>query len=949
MRRMSPLRIGSLFAVLALLAGVSFAAGRPDWPQSKSDLPADPAITFGVLDNGMRYAIQHNAIPTGQVSLRLVIEAGSMQEAHDQEGLAHLLEHMAFHGSAHVADGETMRTLERLGMRLGPDINAATSRNMTVYKFNLTKGDDNSVDTGLRLLREIAGELTLDPKLMDAERKVVLAEAHVQSAAQMQVESQVVAAMFGDHPFARAPIGRDEVIENAPAGRLRDFYDAYYRPERATVIVAGDIDPAALAVKIKAQFAGWRGRGKPGKDPAPIQPSRTGVEFRLLTIKGLDLGSQSLRFVYLHDDPPFRDSRSAADERLVYSIAATAAQLRFTELNQRAGRPFESGAIVAPMGVPFRIARGDLSGAGLVSDWKATLALLVRTRRQLLTYGLTQQEIDTATGLVRTQIEAWVARSAADPTPRLADGLVGDVGTGFVHRSPQQTLDLFNQIVVGLTADRADAVLRSHLGPQEPMVIYTTSQTPEGGEAALQAAYEKAAAEPVTPFEAAATKVWSDTAFGPPGTLVERRTDDSVGATFVRFANGVRLTVKSTDYAKGQVLVSVRFGHGQLDLPKDKVAASDFASRIIDMGGFRDMSDFDASRALLGKNVDILSRADEDAFVVSGPLQPPLPAQSFELEMQVLAAKFGAPGWRTDGWPGLIGSLANGDDANDASPLAVYDGKGLSLLHPGDMRWVVDTAAMRASWKADDAVAFIRPIFERALLEVIVVGDVTVDRAIAVVSKTLGSLPKRTDIKEPRGLRDVKFPGPTPQPLELHHNGAAYQALVVVNWPTADALANTRETQAARLLADIMEARAFDQIRNKEGHSYSPSVSASLSESLPGYGMISARILVKPEDVAATFADLDAIAADLANNDLSPDELARAQSARVAQAARSRRLNSYWLHYLEDAQTDPRLMGLAAREPTEIAALTATDIRAAARKWLVKEKSWRLMVTPQPK
>src|SRR5580704_16057360 len=136
--------LGAAVGVLAaLVATLLFpGAGRAfpsQWPQATSDLAANPNVTFGTLPNGLRYAIRRNVQPPGEVSMRLVIEAGSMQEGHDQEGLAHMLEHMAFRGSTHVPDGEVIKTLERLGLRYGADTNASTDAQQTIYRFDLAQ------------------------------------------------------------------------------------------------------------------------------------------------------------------------------------------------------------------------------------------------------------------------------------------------------------------------------------------------------------------------------------------------------------------------------------------------------------------------------------------------------------------------------------------------------------------------------------------------------------------------------------------------------------------------------------------------------------------------------------------------------------------------------------------------------------------------------------------
>src|SRR5215467_4213535 len=122
-------------------------AAAPSWPQSRSDIPADPAIRFGILPNGLRYAIEKNATPKGEVSFRLRIGAGSLMESDAQRGLAHFLEHMAFRGSAHIPEGDVFQTMQRLGLRLGADTNASTGQTETIYQFDVPKSDSETLNT----------------------------------------------------------------------------------------------------------------------------------------------------------------------------------------------------------------------------------------------------------------------------------------------------------------------------------------------------------------------------------------------------------------------------------------------------------------------------------------------------------------------------------------------------------------------------------------------------------------------------------------------------------------------------------------------------------------------------------------------------------------------------------------------------------------------------------
>jgi zinc protease len=243
-------------AALAALAALGLATATyaqpstelPQWPQVKSDLKADPAIRFGVLPNGMRYAIMRNATPPGQVSMRLRFDVGSLMERDDQQGLAHFLEHMAFNGSTNVPTrGDMVKDLERLGLAFGADTNAGTAFDATTYKFDLPKSDDQTVDTSLTLLREIASNLTLDQTAMDQERGVILSEERLRGTPSYRITKQRYAFMMpGQLPPQRFPIGLVPVIQSAKADLLADIYHRYYRPERATLVIVGDIAPDAI-------------------------------------------------------------------------------------------------------------------------------------------------------------------------------------------------------------------------------------------------------------------------------------------------------------------------------------------------------------------------------------------------------------------------------------------------------------------------------------------------------------------------------------------------------------------------------------------------------------------------------------------------------------------------------------------------------------------------------
>src|SRR5579872_6406885 len=124
-------------------------------------IPFDAAVRTGTLPNGMHFFIRHNSRPEKRVSLRLAVKAGSLYEADDQQGLAHLIEHMAFNGTEHFKPGELVSYFERVGARLGPHVNAATGFDDTTYMLDLPTDDPDVVNHGLTALADFAGGLSL--------------------------------------------------------------------------------------------------------------------------------------------------------------------------------------------------------------------------------------------------------------------------------------------------------------------------------------------------------------------------------------------------------------------------------------------------------------------------------------------------------------------------------------------------------------------------------------------------------------------------------------------------------------------------------------------------------------------------------------------------------------------------------------------------------------------
>ena len=201
------------FTVLLFAPLLAFAA---DFAFETSDLPPDPAVKWGRLDNGLRYALLHNQEPKGRVSARLAVKVGSLYEAENQRGLAHFLEHMAFNGSTHFPSAHVVEFFQRLGMDFGGDTNASTGFDRTMYQLELPDTKPETLRESLTFFADVAGGLLLEPKEIDKERGIILSEKRDRDSVGLRTFMAELEFLVPDSRFPqRVPIGLEEVIKTA--------------------------------------------------------------------------------------------------------------------------------------------------------------------------------------------------------------------------------------------------------------------------------------------------------------------------------------------------------------------------------------------------------------------------------------------------------------------------------------------------------------------------------------------------------------------------------------------------------------------------------------------------------------------------------------------------------------------------------------------------------------
>ncbi|MGV1791478.1 M16 family metallopeptidase [Rhizobium sp. A37_96] len=931
--------VASALALLVTVAAPAHAeAPVVGWPQAVSDLPVEQGIRFGTLPNGMRFAVMHNATPSGQVAIRFRIGAGSLQERDDQRGLAHFLEHMAFKGSTHVPEGEMVRILQRLGLAFGADTNASTSYGETVYALDLPEADPETVSTGLMLMRETASELKLDAGAFDRERGVILSEEKLRDTPQYRGGIGFLDQVLpGQLVPQRSPIGKTDIISNAPVDLVRDFYRTYYRPDRATLIVVGDIDAAAVEADIRNRFGNWTAATAAPADPDLGTPEKHGERVGTVVVPG---GATRVQIVWTRPYDASPDTAAKRRAQLVEDIGLAVLNRRLSVLAQQPNPPFVSAQAGAQD--VFKSARIAMIAADSdPAKWQAALAAIDQEQRRIAQFGVDQSEIDREIAEYRSMLQAAAGGAATRTSPDIAGTLNWSAGENLVFTSPAEDLALFDTAMKGLAADDVNQALQRVFAGNGPQLVLQVPQMPDGGDAAVEKVYAASRAVAVKAPEYAASVAWPYTDFGKPGDVVERCAVDDLGITMVRFANGVRLTVKPTKYRQDEVLVRANIGHGRLDLPHDRLLPI-WAAPALPLSGLKAISYDDMQKAFAAKVVGSDFSIQDSDFKFEGATRP----QDLQTQLQLLTAYVSDPAYRPDVFKRVQQAYLNTLTQLQATPGTVLQRDFSSLLHSDDPRWTFPDRTQLLDAKPEDFEALLRPLLATGQIEVIIAGDVEVDDAIRMTAQTFGALPARGDEKSKTDGADVHFPAPTSEPVVRLHDGRNDSAGAAVAMPIGDFLSDLPRAAAANVAGAILQNRLIEQFRLAEGATYSPQGDVDLSRSIPGYGFAYAYVETIPAKVDHFFELVDKITDELRNGDVSPDELTRAKVPIVEAVKRSQQTNGYWLQNLRNAQTDPRRLERIRSSISGYEAVTAQDVRTIATTYLKPDASWRLKILP---
>jgi zinc protease len=584
-------------------------------------LPLDANIRVGVLPNGLTYYIRRNETPEKRAELRLVVNAGSVLEDEDQRGLAHFLEHMAFNGTKYFRKQAIVDYLESIGMRFGPDLNAYTTYDETVYQLQVPTDREDALPTAVHILDEWAHSMTLDEGEIDKERGVVVEEWRLRRDAASRIFDRHAPVLFHNSRYAeRAPIGDPELIKTFDPRVLRRFYRDWYRPDLMAVVAVGDFDPDGVELLIKEHF---------GELPMPEKPRLRktypvpGHGKTLVSVVTDPEATDSTVSVFTMVPPPPEKTVGDYRNMIVESLFHGMLNARLAEASRRPDPPFVdaySGGGRMVRSREFFVLGAAVKDGGIARGLGGLMAEAERVRL----YGFTPAELERQ----KRELVSGIESAFNERDKRDSGGYVEEYVRNFLDGEPipgiEYERELHRLFVPAVTLEEVGGLAGKWLSGTNRVVLASSPEkegVPAPAEKDLRLAL-KNASRGLTPYEEAALDLPFLAETPAPGAVTGEKVVEPLGVTVWTLSNGATVILKPTDFKNDEVLFDAYAPGGySLSLEADMVAART-AAEVVSEGGLGPFDRTELGKKLAGVIATATPWIDELHQGVSGSAAP---------------------------------------------------------------------------------------------------------------------------------------------------------------------------------------------------------------------------------------------------------------------------------------------------------------------------------------
>ena len=912
------------------------------WSYNKRDLHPDPALVIKKLQNNFVYILLKNQHPKNRVGMHLYIQAGSMHESDGQQGLAHFLEHMLFNGSTHFKPAELVKFFQSIGMQFGPDANAHTGFNETVYDILLPEGNKENLVKGLVVMKDFAEGALLLPSEIERERRVVLSEKRTRDSASYRTYIKTLKFEFPDARISkRLPIGREEIIKKADQEQLKAFYDTWYRPEKMILVLVGDFNAELAGMLIEDKFSTITPRAPPGTIPDIGNIKHKGITSFYHFEK--ESGNTTVSIEILEKILSTPDSYDFRKKQLIENIANRMVQYRLDTLIQKPGTPFTSASISS--GIFLRqVKYADITADCDPENWEKSLSLIEQTLRQALIFGFTTSELARVKKDLLSELDNAVKRASTRNSKKLAREIIWSLNSNRVFMSPQQKKELYTPIINTVTLKNVHDAFKDIWAPKHRLLVVTgnaklTDKNPESRildtyHKSIRAAVSRPAEEKsvVFPYLPEPKKE---------GRITRTKKIPDLEFIQVDFRNGVRLNLKKTDFKANQVLINLTFGRGKSCEPLNKPGLALLTENVINESGLGTLTKDELKWAMAGKNTYATFSIDENRFLFKGETV----SNEVSLLFQLLYAHIIDPGFRKDAYELSLKRYRQKYMALSRSIDGAMALSGKRFLAGGDHRFGLPDDETFKKLTLDDIRSWISPSIGNNDIEVSVVGDVDIDSIIQLTAQYFGSLSLHPVVNTQKESKLPVFPIGQSQTISVQTK--ILKGLVIVAYPTED-IWDINRTRRLSVLSDIISDRLREQIREKLGSAYSTFAFNRPSRAYPGYGVLQAMAYIDPNESDMIIKEIKKIVLNIAKDGVTQDELSRAKEPTLTSIKDMLRKNSYWLDtVLTGSKIYPQKIDWSRTILKDYASITEEGVSNIAKKYLVNDRAVTIIIKPQ--
>ena len=805
----------ALLALTCLAVMGQIATGQAQSTDLAKPMPLDPQITVGSFPNGLRYYVRANKKPEKRAELRLVIKAGSILEDDDQQGLAHLVEHMAFNGTQHFPKQELISFLESVGMRFGADINAFTSFDETVYMLQVPTDKPEVMERAMLILEDWAHNLSFDPVEIDKERGVVMEEWRLGRGAGARIRDKLFPILLkGSHYADRLPIGTPEIIRGGKAERLKQFYSDWYRPDLMAVVAVGDFDKPAVEKMIAAHFRGLASPSKPRPRTKYEVPDHPGTVYALATDKEMSTTSIAVENILPAVE---QGSVGVYRQKIVDRLFSSMMGARFSELTQKPDAPFIAAFIGRGRFLGRNKDQSTLTALVKEGGVERALEVLLAENERVARFGFTASELDRQKQNLLRSYERMATEKENRESGSRADEYVRNFLDNESLPSADDEYMLHKKFLPEITLAEINKLAREWFPEGDKFVVLTGPEKaglvmPD--ESKLSAIIKAAPGKELKPYVDTVSAAPLLDPMPAPGKVSKTSTRQEVGITEWELSNGVKVVLKPTTFKEDEILFRAASPGGtSLASDKDYITASS-AAQVISAGGLGKFNAIDLRKVLAGK----VAAANPFISELEEGLSGSSSRKDLETMFQLIYLVFTQPRADATAFGAQAAQMKTLLANRSASPeFAFIEALSRARFQDHPRRRMV-SAEIVDQWNLDKSLAFYKDRFADASdFRFVFVGSFDLDTMKPLVERYLGSLPS---LRRKETWKDVGVRNPSGVIEKTVEKGVEPKSMSALVFTGPFEFDQTHRI-AIRAMAEVLQTKLLETIREELGGTYS--------------------------------------------------------------------------------------------------------------------------------